>query len=95
MLIAEVLGRVFSDRQVADLERRRLVLVRELAGGASVVAVDLIDVGAGDRVLVATDEAARTAAGAGAVDAAIVARVSGADVLPSAGGDVIDGRASA
>jgi ethanolamine utilization protein EutN len=83
MLIGEVLGRVFSDRQIADLERRRLVLVRELGDGASVVAVDLIDVGVGNHVLVATDQAAREASGAGAVDAAIVARVSGADVLPS------------
>jgi hypothetical protein len=39
-------------------------------------------VAAGDTVLVAGDEAARAAAGAPGIDAAVVARVRGADVLP-------------
>ena len=82
MLVGEVLGRIWNDRQIADLERRRLVVVRELGSGATVVAVDLIDVAAGNRVLVATDDAARSAADAPGVDAAVVARVRGADVLP-------------
>jgi ethanolamine utilization protein EutN len=89
MLVAHVRGRVWNDRQVADLERRRLVLVRDFGSGAELIAVDLIDVSAGDTVLVATQEAAAAAARANAVDAAVVARVAGADVLPDGGGAVV------
>lgn len=83
MRVGEVTGRIWNDRQIADLDRRRLVVVRELGSGASLVAVDLIDVVAGDTVLVATDEAARAATEAAAIDAAVVARVRGADALPA------------
>jgi microcompartment protein CcmK/EutM len=82
MIVAEVLGRLWNDRQIGDLEGRRLVVVRELGSQTSLAAVDLIDVAAGDTVLVAGDEAARAAAGAPGIDAAVVARVRGADVLP-------------
>ena len=40
MLLAEVLGRVWSERQVPDLDGRRMVLVRELSTSAAHVAVD-------------------------------------------------------
>ncbi len=83
MLLAEVLGRVWSERQVPDLDGRRMVLVRELSTSAAHVAVDLIDVAAGNTVLVATDDAAQTATGGAAVDAAVVALVAGADRLPT------------
>jgi ethanolamine utilization protein EutN len=81
MLVAEVLGRVWAERQVPDLDGRRMVLVRELSTSAAHVAVDLIDVAAGNTVLVVTDDAAQTATGA-AIDAAVVALVAGADRLP-------------
>jgi microcompartment protein CcmK/EutM len=82
MIVAEVVGRVWNDREVAGLRGSRLLLVRDLAAAdAQFVAVDLIEVGAGDVVLVAQEEAAQAAAGA-PVDAAIVARVAGADELP-------------
>ena len=82
MLMAEVLGRVWAERQVADLDGRRMVLVRELSTSATHVAVDLVDVAAGNTVLVVTDDAAQTATGGAAVDAAVVALVAGADQLP-------------
>ena len=82
MLLAEVLGRVWAERQVPDLDGRRMVLVRELSTSAAHVAVDLIDVAAGNTVLVVTDDAAQTATGGAAVDAAVVALVAGADQLP-------------
>ncbi|HZC99459.1 MAG TPA: EutN/CcmL family microcompartment protein [Actinomycetes bacterium] len=83
MLLAEVLGRVWAERQVADLDGRRMVLVRELSTAATHVAVDLVDVAAGNTVLVVTDDAAQTAVGGAAVDAAVVALVAGADQLPT------------
>jgi microcompartment protein CcmK/EutM len=82
MLLAEVLGRVWAERQVRDLDGRRMVLVRELSTSATHVAVDLVEVAAGNTVLVVTDDAAQTATGA-AVDAAVVALVAGADRLPT------------
>jgi ethanolamine utilization protein EutN len=83
MLLAEVLGRVWAERQVADLDGRRMVLVRDLSTSAAHVAVDLVDVAAGNTVLVVTDDAAQTAVGGAAVDAAVVALVAGADRLPT------------
>ena len=83
MLLAEVLGRVWAERQVPDLDGRRMVLVRDLSTSAAHVAVDLIDVAAGNTVLVVTDDAAQTATGGAAVDAAVVALVAGADRLPT------------
>jgi len=85
MLLAEVVGRVWNDREIPALQGRRLVLVRELGSGATLVAVDLVEVAAGNTVLVAEEQAAQAAAGA-AVDAAVVALVSGADALPEAQG---------
>jgi ethanolamine utilization protein EutN len=84
MLLAEVLGRVWAERQLPDLDGRRMVLVRELSTSAAHVAVDLIDVTAGNTVLVVTDDAAQTATGGAAIDAAVVALVAGADQLPDA-----------
>jgi microcompartment protein CcmK/EutM len=82
MLLAEVLGRVWAERQTADLDGRRMVLVQDLSTSAAHVAVDLVDVAAGNTVLVVTDDAAQAAVGGAAVDAAVVALVAGADRLP-------------
>jgi ethanolamine utilization protein EutN len=83
MLLAEVTGRLWTERQVGGLESRRLVTVQPAGGEQTLVAVDLIDVAAGNVVIVATDEAAQAAAGgdAAGVDAAVVALVAGADAL--------------
>lgn len=76
MILGDVVGRVWSDRQVAGLSSRRLLLVRPVDGGPELVAVDLVDVGLHAVVLVATDEAAAAAAGESSIDAAIIALVS-------------------
>ena len=81
MRIAEVVGRVWNDREISALQGRRLVLVRDLGLGAFTVAVDLIEVAPGNTVLIVEEDAARTAAGA-PVDAAVIALVGGADKLP-------------
>jgi ethanolamine utilization protein EutN len=82
VILGEVVGRLWSERQVAGLEGRRLVTVR-VGSEPALVAVDLVEVSAGNVVLVATDEAAQAAAGgdAGGVDAAVVSLVAGADGL--------------
>lgn len=79
MILGEVLGRVWSERQVDGLRGRRLVLVQDASSGQRRVAVDLLDAAAGMTVLVATDEAAATASGVGCVDAAVIALVSDYD----------------
>jgi ethanolamine utilization protein EutN len=87
VILGTVVGRVWNERQVPGLEGRRLVAVR-VPGGAPVVAVDLIDVAAGNTVLLATDEAAQAAVGGdtGGVDAAVVSLVAGADALADLAG---------
>lgn len=82
MILGEVVGRIWADRQVSGLDGRRLVVVRRLPGDDLFVAVDLIDVRTGNTVLVSTDEAVQVELGAAPVDAAVVARVAGMDPLP-------------
>ena len=83
MILGVVRGRIWSERQTGGLEGRRLVAVRAAGSGELVVAVDLIDVAAGNIVLLATDEAAQAAAGgdAAGIDAVVIALVAGADDL--------------
>jgi ethanolamine utilization protein EutN len=83
VILGEVVGRVWSERQHAGLDGRRLVLVRDNDSGARHVAVDLLDSAAGMTVLLATDEAAAAACGVASVDAAVVALVSGYDGQPA------------
>lgn len=90
MILARVTGRLWSERQVAGLEPFRLVTAQPLGPEPSeqLVAVDLIDVAAGNVVVLATDEGAQAAVetdGAG-IDLAVVALVAGADVLE--GGEI-------
>jgi ethanolamine utilization protein EutN len=83
VILGEVLGRVWAERQHSGLDGRRLVLVRDLASDARHVAVDMLDAGTGTTVLVATDEAAAAATDLPWVDAAIVALVGGWDGAPT------------
>lgn len=78
MMLGVVVGRLWNDREVKSLAEHRLVVVD--VGGSLVVAADLIDVAAGNTVLLASDDAAQRLAGDG-VDSAIVSLVSGADHL--------------
>lgn len=83
MILGEVRGRLWNERQIDALEGRRLVVVRAVGSGETLVAVDLVEAAAGAVVLLATDEAAQAAAGGdgGGIDAAVVALVVGADGL--------------
>jgi len=57
MVIGEVVGRLWASRQATSLSGQKLLLVRPLhARGSSarvIVAVDALDAGPGDRVLIA------------------------------------------
>jgi microcompartment protein CcmK/EutM len=88
MLIGRVLGNVVSTQKNQKLEGTKLLLVQplDLEGqprGASVIAVDSVDAGVGDRVLLVLDgKAAMTALdrGLAAVDAALVGVVDSVDL---------------
>ena len=79
MQLGTVVGRVWGDRQLPALSGRSLLMVRDVLDGSTTVAVDLLEVGVGATVLVATDEAAAAASGISAVDAAIVVLVANYD----------------
>ena len=58
MFVGEVVGRLWASRQAGALDGRKLLLVRPLAasgrpGARLIVAIDGLDAGPGDRVLVA------------------------------------------
>lgn len=80
MLIGSVVGNIVATQKLAKLEGVKLMLVQPLGlddqpRGAPVLAIDLIDAGIGDRVLLAQDGKAAQAVldrGVAAVDAAIV-----------------------
>jgi microcompartment protein CcmK/EutM len=80
MQIARVVGTVVSSHKNSKLEGAKLMLVQplDLEGGergAAILAIDSVDAGVGDRVLLVQDgKAAMQALGRGlaAVDAAIV-----------------------
>ena len=57
MILGEVVGRLWASRQAQALDGQKLLLVRPLTaggrGGRLVVAIDALDAGPGDRVIVA------------------------------------------
>jgi ethanolamine utilization protein EutN len=89
MLIARVVGNVVATQKNAKLEGAKLMLVQPLGldgapRGGTVLAIDSVDAGVGDRVLVVQDgKAAQQALGRGtaAVDAAIVGVVDALDLV--------------
>jgi ethanolamine utilization protein EutN len=80
VLIACVLGNVVSTQKNRKLEGSKLLLVQPLdldgaPRGATVIAIDSVDAGVGDRVLLVLDGKAAMAAldrGLAAVDAAVI-----------------------
>jgi ethanolamine utilization protein EutN len=89
VVIGRVVGNVVATQKNAKLEGAKLMLVQplDLAGaprGGTVLAIDSVDAGVGDRVLLVQDgKAAQQALGRGtaAVDAAIVGVVDALDLV--------------
>jgi microcompartment protein CcmK/EutM len=89
MLVARVVGNVVATQKNAKLEGVKLLLVQPLdllgeARGGTILALDSVDAGVGDRVLLVQDgKAAQQALGRGtaAVDAAVVGVVDRWDMV--------------
>jgi ethanolamine utilization protein EutN len=85
MVIGEVVGRLWASRQAGSLSGQKLLLVRPLGasgpGARLVVAVDALDAGPGDRVLVARGSRVRdvTVGATVAEKDVVVAIVDGVD----------------
>lgn len=87
MILARVVGTVVATRKDERLQSSKLLVVRPVdprgkADGGHVVAVDTVDAGAGETVLVVSGSSARMAAGLKdcPVDAAIVGIVDSVTV---------------
>lgn len=88
MMIARVVGNLVATQKNAKLEGAKLLLVQPLAldgtdRGTTVLAIDSVDAGIGDRVLLVQDgKAAQQALGKGtaAVDAAVVGVVDSVEM---------------
>jgi len=87
LLIAKIIGTVVATRKDPRLESNKLLLVRGMdpAGkvdGAYLVAVDTVDAGVGETVLIVSGSSARMASGMKdcPVDAAIVGIVDSIEV---------------
>ena len=82
MFVGEVVGRLWASRQAGALDGRKLLLVRPLAasgragvrvGNRLIVAIDGLDAGPGDRVLVARGSRVRdVTVGEGVADKDVV-----------------------
>jgi microcompartment protein CcmK/EutM len=90
MLIARLVGHVVATQKNPKLEGAKLLLVQplDLEGnprGGTILAIDSVDAGTGDRVLLVQDgKAAQQALGRGtaAVDAAVVGVVDAVELVP-------------
>jgi ethanolamine utilization protein EutN len=88
VVIGRVVGNLVSTQKNAQLEGTKLLLVQplDLQGaprGATVIAIDAVDAGVGDRVLLVLDgKAAMTALGRGlaAVDSAVVGVIDAVEI---------------
>ena len=94
MIIAKVEGNLWGTRKEETLVGRKLMIVRPstLAGettGESFVAVDAVDAGIGEMVLVATGSSARKAMGqeSSPIDATIVAIIDIHEVKRAGGNE--------
>ena len=66
MIAGRVVGEVWATRKASGLRGRRLLLVAAEQGDRLVVAVDTLDAGVGDRVLVSWGSGARNVLAPGA-----------------------------
>ncbi len=94
MVIARVVGSVVSTQKNGKLEGAKLLLAQplDLDGrdrGTAVIAIDVVDAGVGDRVLLVLDGKAAMMAldrGPAGVDAAIVGVVDSVDIADEPAG---------
>jgi microcompartment protein CcmK/EutM len=91
VLIARVVGELVATHKHPSHEGRKLLLVQPLNldgsnRGDALVALDAVDAGAGDRVLVVTDGFAATSAAGrpsgSPIDAAVIGFIDQIDLLP-------------
>ncbi|HXS95283.1 MAG TPA: EutN/CcmL family microcompartment protein [Candidatus Limnocylindrales bacterium] len=90
MLIARVVGELVATQKHASHEGRKLLLVQPLNldgsnRGDAVVAMDAVDAGAGDKVLLVTEGfSAMTAVGRhqSPIDMAVIGFIDDVDLLP-------------
>jgi len=90
MLIARVIGELVATRKHASHEGRKLLLVQPLNldgsdRGDAVVALDAVDAGVGDRVLLVTEGfSAMTAVGRpqSPIDMAVIGFIDQIDLMP-------------
>ena len=92
MLIALVVGEVVATNKHASHEGQKLLLVQPLnldgsERGDPMVAVDAVDAGEGDRVLITTDGFAAASAVGGApgktpIDTAVIGFIDSIELLP-------------
>ena len=96
MMLGRVIGKVVSTIKHSSHESRKALLVQpiELDGsdyGVTLVALDAVDAGVGDRVLLTTEGySAMTSVGRGTqapIDAAIIGVVDRVDLLAGVAGD--------
>jgi microcompartment protein CcmK/EutM len=92
MLIARVVGELVSTQKHSSHEGRKLLLVQPLnldgsTRGDAVVALDAVDAGVGDRVLLTTEGfSAMTAVGRpqSPIDMAVIGFIDSIELLPEA-----------
>ena len=90
MLIARVIGEIVATRKHPSHEGRKVLLVQPLNldgsdRGDAVVALDAVDAGVGDRVLLATEGySAMTSVGRpqSPIDMAVIGFIDGIELLP-------------
>ena len=97
MILARVLGNVVATQKNERYSGARVMLCRPVTPegegwGAAVLALDSVDAGVGDVVLVVREGWGGSTAGTGkpgaAIDAAIVGVVDRVDLLPEEGGEL-------
>ncbi len=94
MLIARVIGELVATQKHASHEGRKLLLVQPLNldgsnRGDAVVALDAVDAGVGDRVLLATEGfSAMTSVGRpqSPIDMSVIGFIDEIELLPDIGG---------
>jgi ethanolamine utilization protein EutN len=101
MLLAKIVGTVVATRKDPRLVSSKLMIVRSVdprgePEGSYLVAVDTVDAGIGETVLVVSGSSARMASGLKdcPVDAAIVGIIDDIEILETVKSSIVDRRSS-